>query len=420
MLTDDSGTIRKTFTSADDGLIVVSYLENDKVYTLTETAAPYGYQTLISSITIKKTVNDNGQTVVYVNGEAVNGSVRDETNTCEIYTVTQVDDPTASNMPTITIRNKDYTLKAVKVDAYTNAPMKDVEFALYKEVYETTNGVPNYNYPMPNYVPMSGYESLVTDENGIIPKIEMKNSENLSGLTAGVYYLREKEAPSGYNSLGVDIRIIISETGDVTLQKAIRPSQSGHWRFDAMSDSIATVAYNDETGIMQITVKNTPKDPVRIKKLEMATTKALKGVSFELYGISQIEEGHPKSSEIPILSGSTDESGILLLGGLEENTTYYLFETEALPGYNLLTGPVAITTAGPNTIDASLNKTRLNCVKVKDANQNEVWEIVVYNSTGYELPQTGGRGTALFTAIGAILSGTAGAILTLKRRREPA
>ena len=143
VLTDDSGTIRKTFTSAEDGLIVVSYLENDKTYTLTETAAPYGYQTLISSITIKKTVNDNGKTVVYVNGEAVSGSVMDETNAYELYIVSQVDEPTADNMPTITIRNKDYTLKAVKVDAYSYEPMKDVKFALYKEVYETVNGVPN-------------------------------------------------------------------------------------------------------------------------------------------------------------------------------------------------------------------------------------------------------------------------------------
>ena len=409
----DGDQITKSFTSGEDGLIVVAYLESDKQYTLAETAAPYGYQVLVNSITIEKRVVD-GKTVVYVNGST-------SVDTDAFYSITQVDEPTAANMPTISIKNKDYKLRAVKVDSYTGLAMTGVEFALHKEVYETNvSGVPDPNYPMPNYVPMSGYESLVTDENGIIPKIEMKNSENLSGLTAGVYYLREKEAPSGYNSLGVDIRIIISETGDVTLQKAIRPSQSGHWTFEEMSDSIATVAYNDETGIMQITVKNTAKDPVRIKKLEMGTTQALKGVSFELYGISQIEEGHPKSSEIPILSGSTDESGILLLGGLEENTTYYLFETEALPGYNLLTGPVVITTAGPNTIDASLNNTPLDCVKVKDANQNDVWEITVYNSTGYELPQTGGRGTALFTAIGAILSGTAGAILTLKRRREPA
>ena len=417
VLTDDSGTIRKTFTSAEDGLIVVSYLENDKTYTLTETAAPYGYQTLISSITIKKTVNTAGKTVVYVNGEVVNGSVKDETGTYELYTVTQVDEPTADNMPTITIRNKDYTLKAVKVDAYSYEPMKDVKFALYKEVYETVNGVPDPDYPMPDYNPMSGYDNLTTDENGVIPGIFMKNSETPGGLTAGTYYLRE-ETPSGYNSLGFDIRITISDTGEVTLQSATRPTQSGHWTFGTVSSDVANVAYKD--GVMQITVTNTPKDPVRIKKLEMGTeNKVLEGVQFKLYKIGQIDDdGLPREDESAVISGATNEYGILLLGGLEENTSYYLYETEALPGYNMLTAPVIITTAGPNTINASLNGAPLGCQKVKDSKYNDVWEITVYNSTGYELPSTGGPGTNLIYILGILLTGIAGAGLVMRKRRR--
>ena len=317
VLTDESGTIRKTFTSAEDGLIVVTNLENDKVYTLTETAAPYGYQTLIDSITIEKKVDEDGKTSVYVNGQRVVGEVKDSSNAV-LYSVTQVDDPSATNMPTITIRNKDYTLKAVKVDAYSNEPMKDVKFKLYKEVYESVNGVTNHNYPMPDYNPMIGYDNLITDEKGVIPGIFMKNSETPVGLTAGTYYLRE-ETPSGYNSLGFDIRITISDTGEVTLQKAIRPTQSGHWTFGEVSNSIADVAYSN--GIMQITVKNTPKDPVRIKKLDMTDqTKALEGVGFNLYKIAQIgENGLPRDGEEPVISGSTNGDGILLLGGLEEN-----------------------------------------------------------------------------------------------------
>ena len=414
VLTDESGTVRKTFTSSEDGLIVVAYLENDKVYTLTETAAPYGYQTLVSSITIKKCV-ENGVTKVYVNNEYVNGAVTDTDGT-ELYKVVQVDDPTADNMPTITIRNKDYTLKAVKVDAYSNEPMKDVKFALYKEVYETIGGVPDHDYPMPDYNPMDGYESLTTDADGVIPGIFMKNYQTPGGLTAGTYYLRE-ETPSGYNSLGSDIRITISDTGVVTLQSATRPAQSGHWTFGDVSESIATVAYSE--GIMLITVKNTPKDPVRIKKLEMGTTdKVLEGVGFALYKIGQIgDDGLPRSGEESVKSDSTDKDGILLLGGLEENTSYYLYETQALPGYNMLTAPVVITTAGPNTINASLNGTPLNCQRVTDTNGNYVWEITVYNSTGYELPSTGGSGTNFIYFLGIMLTGIAGTGLVMRKRK---
>ena len=44
----------------------------------------------------------------------------------------------------------------------------------------------------------------------------------------------------------------------------------------------------------------------------------------------------------------------------------------------------------------------------------------VKNTPGTQLPQTGGIGTTLFTALGGLMTATAGAILTMKsyRRRE--
>ena len=42
----------------------------------------------------------------------------------------------------------------------------------------------------------------------------------------------------------------------------------------------------------------------------------------------------------------------------------------------------------------------------------------VANTPGTALPMTGGIGTNLFTILGAILSGTAGAILTIRRRKH--
>ncbi|MBR4610524.1 MAG: LPXTG cell wall anchor domain-containing protein, partial [Erysipelotrichaceae bacterium] len=122
------------------------------------------------------------------------------------------------------------------------------------------------------------------------------------------------------------------------------------------------------------------------------------------------------SGEAPVILGGTDSNGILLLGGLEENTKYYLFETKAAPGYNMLTAPVIITTTGPNTINASLVNTPLKCEKVKDDNNNDVWEITVYNSAGVELPHTGGIGTTIFRMAGLTLILAAGIVLIFKKR----
>ena len=399
VLTDGAGKT-KTFVSDANGLIVVAYLEANTEYTLQETAAPSGYRSLIDTIRIKQTTDNT----IYVNGERT-----DPEN--GYYTISQVAEPTATNMPTVTIRNKDFNLRAVKIDSYSDLPMKDVKFALYKEVKEAGTG-----NPMPDYAPMEGYEELVTDADGVIPKIVLRNSENPNGLRPGIYYLRETDVSSAYQGLDIDIRIIISDTGEITLGSARRPAQSGSWTIGEISSDIAVIE-EEGSGGMKITVKNTPKDPVRIKKLETGSEdKVLQGIKFELYKVSQIgEDGKPKEGEEPIIpAGQTDEYGILNLGGLEDGI-YCLIETETLPGYNLLDAPVMITSTN-GMITASLNGDPLNCKKVKNSDNRDVYEITVYNSTGVELPHTGGSGTTLIYLLGSLTTALAAAALLIRRR----
>ncbi len=396
----------KRFVSDETGLIAVAYLKPDTEYTLTETFAPCGYEALIHQLTIR--VNEQGK--VFIDNSETNPENG-------YYTVTQVENPTAANMPVVSIRNQDYTLKAVKIDSYTGNPMQGVTFALYKEVYVSTNGIPDPTRPRPDYTPMEGYESLVTKADGTIPGIVLKNSANPNGLTAGNYYLREVETPAGYIAMDSDIRISISSTGQVTLESAVRPTQSGKdWTIGTVSSNVAEIGQNSD-GSLQITVKNTPKDPVRIRKLDMGTGNTpLAGVKFELYKSGQIDSasGLPAEGETPVFTGTTDENGILNLGGLEG--LYFLYETETLPGYILLSGPVQIVTY-ENSVMASLNSATLNCKKVKDGNGKDVWEITVYNSSGYELPSTGGPGTTLLTVLGGVLIALAGVLLVIRQKR---
>jgi LPXTG-motif cell wall-anchored protein len=45
---------------------------------------------------------------------------------------------------------------------------------------------------------------------------------------------------------------------------------------------------------------------------------------------------------------------------------------------------------------------------------------IVNDQGGYVLPETGGIGTALFTALGGLMTATAGAVLALRRKRKTA
>ena len=99
---------------------------------------------------------------------------------------------------------------------------------------------------------------------------------------------------------------------------------------------------------------------------------------------------------------TTDSTGKFTIKGLDSGT-YYLTETAAPAGYNKLANPVKVT------IDTEGN------VTVGDAT-DATEEVQVKNSTGTELPSTGGMGTTIFYVVGAILVlGTAVLLITKKR-----
>ena len=94
---------------------------------------------------------------------------------------------------------------------------------------------------------------------------------------------------------------------------------------------------------------------------------------------------------------TTDSNGAASFDGIA-NGTYYLEEIEAPAGYNQLKEPVEVTVNG-GTAEAQLTVTQ-----------------PVANSTGAELPSTGGMGTTLFYVLGAILVLGAGVLLVTKKR----
>lgn len=95
---------------------------------------------------------------------------------------------------------------------------------------------------------------------------------------------------------------------------------------------------------------------------------------------------------------TTDNNGSAEFKGLE-NGSYLLREVEAPAGYNMLTKDVEVTVSGT---DADVTTLSI--------------EADVANSTGAELPSTGGMGTTILYAVGAALVLGAGIALVVKRR----
>ena len=93
---------------------------------------------------------------------------------------------------------------------------------------------------------------------------------------------------------------------------------------------------------------------------------------------------------------------------------YYLYETKAPNGYNLLAEPVKFTFHTSATMDLLTDPAwiTLNDSTIKLTGMN----FDIANNSGATLPETGGIGTTLFYVIGALLVVGAGVLLVTKKR----
>ena len=143
-------------------------------------------------------------------------------------------------------------------------------------------------------------------------------------------------------------------------------------------------------------------------------TNKLAGAKFDLYRTAtQAEIDAGKSVEIPHtsiqgikLEGNkvTNANGVATFEKYEANGNkydYYLVETQAPSGYNLLDNAVKV-----NFTDAEVEATA------------GVYTVEVPNSSGIKLPVTGGTGTVIFAIIGITLMVGAVVLFVVSRKKE--
>lgn len=150
---------------------------------------------------------------------------------------------------------------------------------------------------------------------------------------------------------------------------------------------------------------------------EGETEKALAGATFtlskntgdELIPIALVSEGSnvyrvAMTGENSIVTEiTTDTTGKFTIQGLDADT-YYLDETKAPDGYNVLADPITIVIGDNGVVNGTA-----------EAPQG-VDEVKVLNQTGSVLPSTGGIGTTIFYVLGTILVLGAGVLLVTRKR----
>ena len=174
--TDFKGDV-SNFETKEDGKITNAYLEDDELYTIEETEVPLGYKALEDTIVLKSDAENN---ITLVSPET---SPLIEVNNTEHL---------------VKIKNKPMTFKAIKKND-DDELLQGVEFSLFRDI----NG-------KIDYAPIPGYETLTTDENGVIPLIT-------ESLPYGSYFLKETKTLERYDLLETPIHFTKNKTGTITL-----------------------------------------------------------------------------------------------------------------------------------------------------------------------------------------------------------
>ena len=161
-----------------------------------------------------------------------------------------------------------YELDGTKVDGETQAALQNAQFVLLNGAKseaavvvdgKVTGWVKVDSEAAAGDVQMPGtYEEWVTlnqQHNGLILTSDENGLFNIAGLDDGTYYLREIQAPAGYNLLEEDVKLDIAAT----------TANGQTWNGNAADAFTAlTIAVNDgepqngvrDTGIVNVTVEN--------------------------------------------------------------------------------------------------------------------------------------------------------------------
>lgn len=163
-------------------------------------------------------------------------------------------------------------------------------------------------------------------------------------------------------------------------------------------------------------------------------------VNGKLSGWSELPDGYSAANheeipddawaEVANATITSDEDGLFSVAGLDDGT-YYLREIKAPDGYNLLEDDLKIVITATTTNGQTWNGVAADAltaltISVDDAaaengepNTGAV-AITVENNGGSTLPETGGIGTTIFYAAGALLVLCAGVLLFVKLRMRKA
>lgn len=289
--------------------------------------------------------------------------------------------------------------------------------------------------------------ALTASETPITDVVEVYEGKNTTGtkLTEGTdYTVTAKKNDNGSTSLTVAFKGTKLSALNTAADKT--PQFTFVYKAKLNADAVIGQTGNKNSVKLIYNYNNGPSQDVESKPQETIVytwgidilkqgedSQNLNGVEFELYNGSVADGNKMKFREsdgvyTPATDGSTTlvtaNEGKLQIRGLEAGT-YILKEIKTNQGYVLLKDTITIKItdtdiAGLASATVANGTSSATSVTMKEDNGSAqaLVPLTVVNNKGFDLPQTGAAGTAIFAIAGIVLVAVAGALLIFRRKTQ--
>lgn len=295
--------------------------------------------------------------------------------------------------------------QTVKYTVVFSAPNYDGETQIEKYVIHDT---------LPNFLSNVTVTSIIVDEDGDFDTTTTDQTNvtaQFSETDKEIELVWVKEDGTSLYQNSAKVRLVYTAT--VTNNAVTGSAVNGS---DGNTNTVTVTWTGDTTG-------NREDETIYTYSVDIVKTDnqgvLLDGAEFKLYSDAACENEIGLIAEDgdyrPVLTGETAAGSIVVSGGKVTITglasgTYYLKETKAPDGYNLLATATTITITGEN-LAASTDVNGETGVEVYDKGG-----VQVVNQAGSELPSTGGIGTTIFYVVGGLLMAAAIVLLVTKKK----